>query len=112
MRSIEVLTGCSFCDPGLLIDLEDLPEELHRRPALVAASTVIRPLREVEREYILAALQRNGGNKTQTAKQLHIAAVTLFRKLKEYTTDVAAWRLTFRNQPHSHSLTLRASASA
>lgn len=44
----------------------------------------MRPLREVEREYILAALQHNGGNKKQMAEQLRIDTATLFRKLKGY----------------------------
>ncbi|MPY86721.1 MAG: hypothetical protein GEU99_02225 [Luteitalea sp.] len=47
----------------------------------------MRPLRHVEREYILAVLERHGGNKTQTARQLRIAAATLFRKLKRYASD-------------------------
>jgi DNA-binding NtrC family response regulator len=47
-------------------------------------SPAVRPLCDVERQYILAVLQRNGGNRTQTAEQLRIAAATLFRKLKQY----------------------------
>jgi two-component system response regulator HydG len=91
IRELEnaIESACALAT-GLLIDIEDLPEELHRRPAFASASAVTRPLRDVEREYILAALQRNGGNKAQTAEQLCIATATLFRKLKEYTTDVAA----------------------
>ena len=38
----------------------------------------------VEREYILAALERNNGNCTLTAAQLEIGPATLFRKLKRY----------------------------
>jgi len=44
----------------------------------------VRPLDEVEKEYILAALDVNGGNQTHTATQLRIGAATLYRKLKEY----------------------------
>ena len=44
----------------------------------------MRPLRDVEREYILAALERNNGNRTLTAEQLEIGPATLFRKLKRY----------------------------
>ena len=91
IRELEnAIEGACALATGLVIDIDDLPDELHRRPAFVAESSVTRPLRDVEREYILAALQRNGGNKAQTAEQLCIAAATLFRKLKEYTTDVAA----------------------
>ncbi len=51
------------------------------------ASQQVRPLREVEREYILAALERNHGYRTATAQQLKIGSATLFRKLKDYADD-------------------------
>jgi DNA-binding NtrC family response regulator len=44
----------------------------------------VRPLEEIERDYILAALALNGGNQTHTAAQLQIGSATLFRKLKSY----------------------------
>jgi DNA-binding NtrC family response regulator len=44
----------------------------------------VRRLDEVEKEYILAALELNHGNQTQTADQLHIGSATLYRKLKTY----------------------------
>ena len=44
----------------------------------------VRPLDEVEKEYILAALELNGGNQTRTAEQLRIGSATLYRKLKSY----------------------------
>jgi len=69
---------------GALIDVDDLPVELNQSHALAFASPKIRPLREMEREYILAALQRNGGNRTRTAEQLRIDAKSLRRKLKGY----------------------------
>ena len=37
-----------------------------------------------EKDYILAALQLNGGNQTHTAEQLRIGSATLYRKLKSY----------------------------
>jgi DNA-binding NtrC family response regulator len=69
---------------GLLIDIDDLPQELRNTHTLPVTGAHVRPLQEVEREYILAALQNNGVNKTQTAVQLQINAATLFRKLKRY----------------------------
>lgn len=48
--------------------------------------------REIEREYIRAALERNHGNRTLTAPQLQIGPATL-RKLKEYADD--HWALVF-----------------
>ncbi len=68
---------------GALVELADLPDEVREHQSLVIASEQVRPLREIEREYILAALQRNHGNRTLTAQQLKIGSATLFRKLKE-----------------------------
>ena len=69
---------------GLLIDVDDLPNTLRTCPSFVGASPEVRPLHDVEREYILSVLQRNGGNKLHTAEQLRINTTTLFRKLKRY----------------------------
>jgi two-component system response regulator HydG len=44
----------------------------------------VRPLQDIEREYILAALALNDGNQTRTAEQLRIGSATLYRKLKDY----------------------------
>jgi two-component system OmpR family response regulator len=41
-------------------------------------------LEEVERQHILAALARNGGNRTATALELGISRRTLYYKLEEY----------------------------
>ena len=71
---------------GSLIDVEDLPKGL--RPSAVpgpAYGAAVRPLPDLEREHILTTLRRNGGNKTETARQLKIARATLFRKLRQYT---------------------------
>ena len=70
---------------GNRVELEDLPEEIRqafRRP--VVDGETVRPLREVEKEYILAVLMRNEGNQTRTAEQLDIGSATLYRKLKKY----------------------------
>lgn len=68
------------------IDAEDLPEEVGHAlsPAYAAGET--RPLSDVERDYILAVLKANGGNRARTAAQLQIGPATLYRKLKEYGT--------------------------
>jgi DNA-binding NtrC family response regulator len=44
----------------------------------------VRPLDEIEKEYIIAVLELNEGNQTRTAEQLHIGSATLYRKLKSY----------------------------
>jgi hypothetical protein len=70
---------------GNRVELEDLPEEIrHAFPMPVATRGTVRPLDEVEKDYILAALEVNGGNQTHTAAQLRIGAATLYRKLKSY----------------------------
>jgi DNA-binding NtrC family response regulator len=69
---------------GEIIDVDDLPDEVRHHRALIIASEHVRPLRDVEREYILAALERNHGSRTLTAEQLHIGLATLRRKLKGY----------------------------
>jgi len=70
---------------GSRVELEDLPEEVrHAFPAPVAARGMVRPLEQIEKEYILAALELNGGNQTHTAEQLEIGSATLYRKLKAY----------------------------
>jgi len=71
--------------PGSRVELDDLPEEIRKAfPVPVFTSGMVRPLEEIEREYILAALERNGGNQTHTAEQLRIGSATLYRKLKSY----------------------------
>jgi DNA-binding NtrC family response regulator len=70
---------------GNRVELEDLPEEIRDAfPTPVAARGKVRPLGEIEKDYILAALEANGGNQTHTAAQLRIGAATLYRKLKSY----------------------------
>jgi hypothetical protein len=77
---------------GDLIDVGDLP------PDLVGASTespvlkvsLGQPLREVEKEYILASLRKNGGNKARTAELLGISEKTLYNKLNRYQAQARA----------------------
>jgi two-component system, NtrC family, response regulator HydG len=71
---------------GARIEAQDLPVELRNAlPTAPSQTTVVRPLAELEREYILASLAFNGGNQTRTAEQLRIGSATLYRKLKAYT---------------------------
>jgi two-component system, NtrC family, response regulator HydG len=98
VESLVVLT------PGNEIRPEDLPEELRRISAAVPGETgpdgtgVAPPapaggappasggqtMEEIERQAILTALERTGGNRTQAADMLGIGLRTLQRKLKEY----------------------------
>jgi DNA-binding NtrC family response regulator len=70
---------------GSRVELEDLPEDVRQAiPAPAVTAGVVRRLDAIEKEYILAALELNGGNQTRTAAQLHIGVATLYRKLKSY----------------------------
>jgi two-component system response regulator HydG len=70
---------------GRRVDLEDLPEEIRQAfPKPVVSAGTVQPLREMEREYILAVLEMNAGNQTRSAEQLRIGSATLYRKLKKY----------------------------
>ncbi len=65
-------------------ELEDLPEEVRQAIAIPNGSGVVKALDDVEKDYIMAVLDRNGGNQARTAEQLGIGTATLYRKLKKY----------------------------
>jgi transcriptional regulator of acetoin/glycerol metabolism len=69
---------------GRRVDLEDLPEDVRGALPGTVITGGVRTLEELERDYILAALEHHGGNQTVTARQLGIGAATLYRKLKRY----------------------------
>jgi DNA-binding NtrC family response regulator len=69
---------------GRRIDLEDLPEDVRGALPGTVVTGGVRTLEEIERDYILAALEHNQGNQTVTARQLGIGSATLYRKLKRY----------------------------
>jgi DNA-binding NtrC family response regulator len=70
---------------GPRIGLADLPEEVRRLKTTPPPAYVQdRALHEVEKEYILASLEKNGGNQARTSEQLKIGSATLYRKLKSY----------------------------
>ena len=70
---------------GTRVEQEDLPEEIRQiLPKPVLSEGTVQPLQAIEKEYILAVLEHNGGNQTRTAEQLQIGTATLYRKLKSY----------------------------
>lgn len=71
---------------GTRIDVEDLPSEIASATASSWTPGDERTLADVERDYIMAVLEANGGNRTKTAAQLAIAPATLYRKLAQYGT--------------------------
>jgi len=66
------------------VEVDDLPEELRAAMPKPVVSDAIRPLEDVEREYILAAVRATGDNKARAASELNIGIATLYRKLNEY----------------------------
>jgi DNA-binding NtrC family response regulator len=66
------------------IDVEDLPEEIGLAVPASYFPGDVRPLEEVERDYILAVVRANDGNRAHAAEQLKIGTATLYRKLKQY----------------------------
>ncbi|MDR1390538.1 MAG: sigma-54 dependent transcriptional regulator [Treponema sp.] len=84
-----------FCENGIItendIDIhealpprEEPPQERGSEEAVPRGK--IRTLAEIEKISILAALERNGGNRTGAAEELGITRKTILNKLKEYGT--------------------------
>ena len=74
---------------GPILEVDDLPPELllTAPPPPVGSlggTPTVRPLAELEREAIAAALSATGGNKARAAALLGIDRTTLYRKLKDY----------------------------
>ena len=85
VRELENAVECACAlAMGDVIDVDDLPLEVRDHRTLTINSEDVRPLRDVERDYILALLERNQGSKTVTAQQLRIGLATLRRELNSY----------------------------
>ena len=65
-------------------ELADLPEEVRHAVPTPSLNGPVQLLEAVEKDYILAVLDRNEGNRRQTAAQLGVGTATLYRKLKAY----------------------------
>ncbi|RPH42253.1 MAG: sigma-54-dependent Fis family transcriptional regulator [Planctomycetota bacterium] len=66
------------------VDLEDLPPEVRAAVPSPVVPGAIRPLKAMERDYILSILESKGGNRKQAAISLEIGFATLQRKLSSY----------------------------
>jgi two-component system, NtrC family, response regulator HydG len=66
------------------VDVEDLPPEVREAVPSPVAPGAVRPLKDMERDYILATLASKGGNRKQAAISLEIGFATLQRKLSSY----------------------------
>jgi DNA-binding NtrC family response regulator len=74
---------------GARVDVDDLPEELRSALPRPRAAGRTRRLADVEREYVLAAVEAAGGNRTRAAAELGIGLATLKRKLRAWETAAA-----------------------
>jgi DNA-binding NtrC family response regulator len=66
------------------IDLDDLPPEVSLAVPDAIVATDVRPLADVERDYIKSVLRAVGGNRSQAAQKLGIGEATLYRKIKQF----------------------------
>jgi len=75
----------------ILADKQIEPEHLLIEEAIATAAAAEvpsdMPLDELEKAAIFAALERNNGNKTDTAQQLGISVKTLYNKLEKYQQE-------------------------
>ncbi len=69
---------------GPIITINDLPEDVRRAVAPPMSGGEIRPLDEVERDYIVAALAAKDDNRRAAAEALGIGVATLYRKLRKW----------------------------
>jgi DNA-binding NtrC family response regulator len=74
---------------GDIIGEEHLPPDMQasRPEAAMLRVPLGIPLDKVEKEYILASLQKNGGNKARTAESLGVSEKTLYNKLNRYAAE-------------------------
>jgi transcriptional regulator with PAS, ATPase and Fis domain len=75
--------AAALCE-GARIEASDLPESIRTGGSEAPTSSGPRPLEELEREAVLAALAANGGNQRRTAAALGIGTATLYRKLRRW----------------------------
>lgn len=66
------------------IDIEDLPPEVGLAVPDAMVATDVRPLADVEGDYIKSVLRAVGGNRSQAARKLGIGEATLYRKIKQF----------------------------
>ncbi|HEY5928542.1 MAG TPA: sigma-54-dependent Fis family transcriptional regulator [Kofleriaceae bacterium] len=85
VRELEnALERATVMASGTRINVDDLPSEIGNAAASAWVPGDKRALADVERDYILAVLKANGGNRTKTAAHLAIGPATLYRKLAQY----------------------------
>src|SRR5665213_2257438 len=69
------------------VEVGDFPPEVRLVIPLVSDAGVPLSLRDVEKDYIMAALEKNEGNRFKTAALMGVGVATLYRKIKTYRLD-------------------------
>ena len=74
-----------FAEAGKPIRLAHLPLHLRQGAARTAPASgrTLRPLKEVEADYIREVIEACGGNRRKAAEILGLSVVTLWRKFKK-----------------------------
>jgi two-component system response regulator HydG len=76
---------------GPVLHVADLPAVIHtvpeQAPANGNATAKIIPISEIERQTILSTIEQLNGDKLMAARLLGIGKTTLYRKLKEYSSQ-------------------------
>jgi two-component system nitrogen regulation response regulator NtrX len=110
-EAIEVMTRCSWkgnvrelrnvverlliMTPGERIERNDLPEQIRGEKGVVLPETAkVRTLKEfrdmAEREFLLAKLEANAWNISQTAREVDTPRSNLYKKLEQYGIKITA----------------------
>jgi len=89
VREVQNVLGhaCMMADSEF-IDVRDLPDYLQSGRPAAAANPVLMPLADLQRRYTQHVLERVGGNKLHAAQVLGISRATLYRILREGTSEV------------------------
>jgi two-component system response regulator HydG len=83
-RAVILLAGDHISEKEMTLNITQSYSEECDWVAVQPVNAEPRPLEEIEKEAILAALDASGGNKSKTARRLGINRKTLHKKLKNY----------------------------
>ncbi len=83
-RAVILLTGDNITEKDLPLNITQSYSEESDWVIIQPVNTEPRPLEEIEKKAILAALEASRGNKSETARKLGINRKTLHKKLKNY----------------------------
>jgi transcriptional regulator with PAS, ATPase and Fis domain len=85
IREMEnIIATCVLNEKSKTLNLSSAGDLIRDFEKTINTPNKLRPLYEVEKQYILDVLESTGGNRTRSAKILGIGLRTLQRKLKEY----------------------------